>query len=60
VAERELRLALEASKGRLARATKVLALKHKSGEMAEFNAAYEALLAAERVLATELGEPLNV
>jgi hypothetical protein len=60
VSERELRLALEAAKGRLARATKALAPKHKGGEMAEFCAAHEAMLAAERVLAAELGEPYAV
>jgi len=57
VSERELRLALETAKKRLARATKAIAPKHKGGEMAEFDAAYEAMLAAERLLAAELGEP---
>jgi hypothetical protein len=60
VSERELRLALEAAKGRLARVTKALAPKHKGGGMAEFGAAHEAMLAAERVLAAELGEPYAV
>jgi hypothetical protein len=57
VSERELRLALEAAKGRLERATKAIAPKHKGGELAEFDAAYEAMLAAERLLAAELREP---
>lgn len=50
MSERELRLALEAAKGRFARA-------HKGGERAEFHAAHEAMLAAERAMAAELGEP---
>jgi hypothetical protein len=44
----------------LALATKAIPHKRKGGEMAEFDAAYEAMLAAERVLAAELGEPHGV
>ena len=57
MSERELRLALEAAKARLARATKAVS---KRGGTAEFGAAHEAMIAAERVLAAELGEPYAV
>ena len=57
MSERESRLALEAAKARLARATKAVS---KRGGMAEFGAAHEAMIAAERVLAAELGEPYAV
>jgi hypothetical protein len=57
MSERELRLALEAAKARLARAIKVVS---KRGGMTEFGEAQEAMIAAERVLAAELGEPYAV
>ena len=54
---KELQIALEAAQRRLERATKALAPKHKGGEVAEYLAAHEAVLAAERALAAAKGEP---
>jgi hypothetical protein len=60
VSERELRIALDAANARLRRAVEALAPKHKGGEMAEYRAAHEAVLVAERGLAAALGEPYAV
>jgi len=60
MSERELRVALELANARLKRAVEALAPKHKGGEMAEYHAAHEATLVAERNLAAALGEPYAV
>ncbi len=60
MSERTLRAALEAANARLERATKVLAPKHKGGELEEYDAAHEAVLVAERALAAARGEPYAV
>ena len=53
----ELQSALSAAQLRLKRAVQALAPKHKGGEREEFAAAREALLAAERALASAKNEP---
>jgi hypothetical protein len=60
VSERELIAALEAANARFQCATKALAPKHKGGEVEEFRAAHQAVLAAERALAAARGEPYAV
>jgi hypothetical protein len=56
----ELRIVLDAANARLRRAIDALAPKHKGGEMAEYRAAQEAVLVAERALAAAIGEQYAV
>ncbi len=60
MSEPEVRAALELANARLKRAREALAPKHKGGEWAEYRAAWEAVLVAERNLAAALGEPYAV
>lgn len=55
-----LRHALTVAENRLKRATKALAPKHKGGELEEYYAAHEEVLAAQRALAAALNEPYAV
>ena len=60
MSESDLRAALDVANVRLHQAMRALASKHKGGEVAEYEAAHEAVLVAERALATARGEAYAV